>query len=270
MTTNIIFASAKCIIRTICVDCGEKISEEGGVDKGYGEKSEHYFDMEYDQNLCLQCEYVGDNTPCAHSNMAVETRFRKKGSVTYYQIDENSHMVLCFAYDGGYCQDCKEYSSYVSDYYLLSTEEDHSFVDSVCEHCKYIEVVMTPESTAEPTETSSNRTEMDATGWITGDVVNVRAGESTDFDKLGRVYFADELHITASVENAKGEVWYEFDYESAAGYVRSDLVTFDGKLAAPTAVPTTVPTAEPTAEPTTEPTVEPTAEPAVEILTSPS
>ncbi len=127
------------------------------------------------------------------------------------------------------------------------------------------EPVVTPAPTAAP---ESDRTEMDRIGWITGDVVNVRAGAGMEYEKLGVVYFGNSRHVVAKVEDASGATWYEVEFNDGIGYVHGGLITFSGKpvkeTPKPTAKPAAKPTAAPTAEPTVEPTVEPTAEPVVE------
>jgi len=114
--------------------------------------------------------------------------------------------------------------------------------------------------TVEPTAGSGVRKEMNSTAWVTGDIVNVRANAGTDYDKLGVVYYGDDLDITASVKNSLGVIWYEFDFGSVKGYIHYNLVTFSGNPAKPTAAPTLKPTAAPTAAPTADPTAKPAVE----------
>ena len=143
------------------------------------------------------------------------------------------------------------------------------------------------EPSTEPTAEPSNRTEMNETGWITGDVVNVRTEPNTDCDRLGQVRYGDALNVKAAVKDEDGATWYEIEYQGKTGYVHGSLVTFDGKpgsepttapstesTTAPSADPTTAPSTEPTTAPSTEPTAapstEPTAAPSTEPTTAPS
>ncbi len=242
----------------VCNQCGAMLKEDEYVGKDTKEAAHRY-----SEGVCLDCEH--ENT-CEHENIEIVV-VRKGG---YQQIDSEKHLYYGDQTTRERCTACSALLGWIDEGGYVEEEEAHEFdADGKCP-CGY------------ETEVDPNRTEMNETGWITGGTVNVRAGAGTDYDRIGSVYFANELHIVASVTNDKGEVWYEFDYEGTKGYVRSDLITFAGEptrrptaaptpkptakpTAAPTAVPTAEPTAAPTAEPTAVPVVEPTAEPAAEV-----
>ena len=154
-------------------------------------------------NVCGMCEH--ENT-CEHTETKVVVD-RGSGGV-YTPVDSEKHRYSGHKEVQERCAECNQLLGWIDEGGYVSEEEAHEFdADGKCP-CGYVkEAEPSDEPTTEPTDEPSNRTEMDETGWITGGTVNVRAGAGTDYDRIGSVYFANELHIVASVENDKGEVW---------------------------------------------------------------
>jgi len=95
--------------------------------------------------------------------------------------------------------------------------------------------------TARPIATlHPNRTELNTTGWITGDSVNVRTEPNTNCNSLGQVHYGVELQVIAAVKNGDGVTWYEVTYMGRTAYIHGNLVTLVSKPGArPTAAFTT-------------------------------
>ena len=62
---------------------------------------------------------------------------------------------------------------------------------------------------------------------ITGDdVVNIRSGPGTSYDKVGTAYYGETYHILGYKDNGKGTLWYQLDLGNGkSGYVSVNMIS---------------------------------------------
>lgn len=61
------------------------------------------------------------------------------------------------------------------------------------------------------------------TGVVTADVLNVRKGPGTSYDKIGKLYEGDQVRVTGE-ETTGGVLWYQIIFESSEGWVSSEFL----------------------------------------------